>query len=144
MEAFGWIPYCPALEHGLRDATLPRGEQRVCKRSGCLRGEPATGELARRSWAEGTPKRAEGGALSLQLPNLIVFIILIIIWIVTRSGQATQHGLRIISQRIEVPTVIFGPGLADYAFTAFSIAAMVAMTASNAGASPISISVIAR
>ena len=36
----------------------------MCKRSGCVRGEPAGREHCSRSWAEGTPKRAEGRALS--------------------------------------------------------------------------------
>ena len=49
-------------------ATLPctpaRRRDRVCKRSGCLRGEPAAGSAAIRSRAGGASKPAEGGALS--------------------------------------------------------------------------------
>jgi hypothetical protein len=44
---------------------LPRGEQRVCKRSGCLGGEPAAGRGASEAGRKATQKRAEGGALSL-------------------------------------------------------------------------------
>ena len=42
---------------------LPRGEQRVCKRSGCLRGDPAAGRVAAEAGRKATPKRAEGRAL---------------------------------------------------------------------------------
>jgi hypothetical protein len=57
-----------------RACSLARRRDRVCKRSGRLRGEPAAGPLPRgwmlpalrgdRSWAEAAPKRAEGRALS--------------------------------------------------------------------------------
>src|SRR6185295_7998477 len=48
----------PALPTSGIAAPLPRGEQRVRKRSGCLRGKPAAGSAATEAERKAIPKRA--------------------------------------------------------------------------------------
>ena len=47
-----------------RACGLARRRDRVCKRRGAFAGNRLQGRVADRSWAEGAPKCAEGGALS--------------------------------------------------------------------------------
>lgn len=55
-------PRNPCETPGLQMPPMPRGEQRMCRRSGCLCGEPA-GSEERAMLGEGHSELREGGAL---------------------------------------------------------------------------------